>query len=78
MTDKKKACPVTEQGCPPVIELKSDMRWVVWGAKLTIVQFVGVAVTVLLLLLKAAIGHMQAGAMAETNPAGMMEDAENR
>ena len=37
----KNKCPVTDKGCPPVITLVSDLKWVKWGVLFLVTVIVG-------------------------------------
>lgn len=40
-----KECPVTEEGCAPVITVRADMRWVKRGFWLAVAQLIALLIT---------------------------------
>lgn len=63
---KPNPCPVTPVGCPPVIRLTTDMKWVVRGAHIAIVHFLAFLLLVGGIAVKAYFDHAQPDAVANT------------
>jgi hypothetical protein len=65
LSAEKNECPVTDKGCPPVIELKADMRWVKRGAWASIAQFLTIVGAAIILLLGKLYNHVEGEAVAK-------------
>ena len=76
MSGDKKGCPVTNAGCPPVITLVADMKWVKRGAYAAIANAVAVigtlTVVAILFFGRVVLNSLADDALANT-PTEMVE-----